>query len=345
MLPYVTSDLPGLGGVLRTEPEDFVVEEVPSYEPSGEGEHLYLELTKRAITTPAMAGEVARALGVSNAEVGYAGMKDRCAVTTQRLSVPADCDPERLRDLPYGIRVLGRHGNKLRRGHLAGNRFRIRVRQAAPDWKPRAEAVAAVLRLRGWANFYGPQRFGLEGKNARAGENGVRTGKLFGPMWRRWLMVSAFQSELFNRYLAARLADGLFDRVLQGDICGRLPRGGVFLSEDPSAEQPRLDSFEISPMGPMFGHKMMQAGGEARAREQALLDSIDLRLEDFRKVKAEGSRRRFRLPLGDFAVEEVEGDPVFTFELPSGSYATVLLDEFMKVGSRPEDAEEADEGD
>ena len=344
MPAYVTSELPGLGGLLRTEPEDFVVVEQPSYEPCGEGEHLFLEITRKNLTTPAVVGDLARALEVPASEIGYAGMKDRRAVTTQRFSVPATCDPARLGELPYPVRILGRHGNKIRRGHLAGNRFRIRLREAHPDWRARAARVEEALRERGWANFYGPQRFGREGQNARAGENGVRSGRLFGPIWRRWLMVSAFQSELFNRYLAARMADGLFDRVLEGDVCGRLPRGGVFVAEDLPAEQARLERFEISPMGPLFGSKLMACRGEARAREQVLLDEVGVGPEDFRRVKAEGSRRRFRLPLGDFLLEEEEGDPVFHFELPSGSYATVFLDEFMKGGVPAEEAEEADEG-
>lgn len=345
MLPYVTSDLPGLGGLLRVLPEDFAVVEIPSYEPSGEGEHLYLEVTKTDLTTPAMAGALAQALGVPLSEIGYGGLKDRRAVTTQRVSVPASAEVSRLMELPFEVRVLGRHGNKLRRGHLAGNRFRIRVRQAHPEWRTRSQAILEALRQRGWANFYGPQRFGIEGRNARAGENGVRSGRLFGPIWRRWLMVSAFQSELFNRYLTTRLAEGLFDRVLEGDVCGRLPRGGVFVAEDPVAEQPRVDRFEISPMGPLFGHKLMPAKGPAAEREQALLDEVDLKLEDFRKVKAAGSRRRFRLDPGDLTVEEVDGDPLFDFELPSGSYATVLLREFMKCEPAQEEAEEADESD
>ncbi len=345
MLPYVTSDLPGFGGLLRTLPEDFVVVEVPSYEPCGEGEHLYLQITKTDLTTPAVAGALARSLDVPLSEIGYAGMKDRRAVTTQRVSIPASADLERLEDLPFSYQVLGRHTNKLKRGHLAGNRFKVRIRQADPAWPARADAIVQALSQKGWANFYGPQRFGIEGRNARAGENGVRSGKLFGPVWRRWLMVSAFQSELFNRYLADRLTEGLFATVLEGDVCGRLPRGGVFVAEDPAAEQARLDRFEISPMGPIFGYKIMPARGRAQEREQALLDEVGLRLEDFRRVKAEGSRRRFRMGLGDLAIEQVEGDPVFSFELPSGSYATVLLGEFMKTTPGGDEAEEADEAD
>lgn len=343
LLPYVTAELPGLGGRLRVEPEDFVVREIPSYEPCGEGEHLYLEVTKRDLTTPALAEDLARALGIHPGEVAYAGMKDRRAVTTQRFSIPALVDPTPLLDLPHEVRVLGLHTNKLRRGHQAGNRFRIRVRDADADWRPRAEAILEALRSRGWANFYGPQRFGRDGQNARAGEQGVRTGRMFGPIWRRWLMISAFQSELFNKYLATRLAEGLFATVLEGDICGRLPRGGVFLSTDPQADQPRVEAFEISPMGPIFGHKMMAAGGVARAREEALLAETGISLVDFKRVKAEGSRRRFRLPVSDLRLSEEEGDPVFEFELPSGSYATVLLDEFMKVGANPIEVEEPDE--
>lgn len=339
--PHITADLPGIGGHLRHLPEDFQVEEIPAYEPCGEGEHLYLEVTKRDLTTPALVDHLAGALGLSPDQIGVAGMKDRRAVTTQRLSVPAGTDPERLDTLPglLGWRSLGLHTNKLRRGHLLANRFRIRVRGATPGWPQRARQVAEALQTRGLPNFYGVQRFGRDGDNARIGEQGVRTGRLFGPRWRRSLMVSAFQSELFNEWLAERIQDGLFQEILAGEVCGRLPQGGVFVAADPEVERGRLQRFEISPMGPLFGHKLMPARGEAEARERALLARRGLALEEFRRVRAEGTRRRCRLPLPDLAIQELEGDPLLTFTLPSGSYATVLLEEILKPdpSGRPED--------
>lgn len=331
MLPFISSAIPGIGGLLRTEPEDFIVQELPAYEPSGEGEHLILEITKRQITTQAIANELSRLLGCSQDAVGFAGMKDRQAVTTQRFSVPANSDPAKLQECSASVKVLGLHRNKIRKGHLAGNRFRIRVRQAHHDWPKRCQDISSLLCEKGFPNFYGPQRFGREGSNATIGEKALKTGKLFGPKWRKWLMVSAIQSLLFNEYLCQRIDDGLFATAISGDVFGHLPRGGVFVSTSPAAEQPRLDRFEISPMGPIYGYKMMPAQDQAALRESAVLAAHDLTLDAFRALKAEGSRRRLRLRPQNLSIETQEGDPVFCVDLPAGTYATVFLNEFMKI--------------
>ena len=331
MLPFISDSVPGIGGVLRTEPEDFIVQELPAYEPSGEGEHLIIEITKRQITTQAIAGELARLLECPLDAVGFAGMKDRQAVTTQRFSVPADAAVDKLQECSAQVRILGLHRNKIRKGHLLGNRFRIRVRQAHPDWKSRCQEIGSLLASRGFPNFYGPQRFGREGGNAAIGEKALKTGKLFGPKWRRWLMISALQSQLFNEYLCQRIADGLFSTALSGDVFGHLPRGGVFVSTAPEEEQPRLDSFEISPMGPIYGYKMMKAKDRALRREEDLLAARGIDLESFRALKAEGSRRRIRLRPENFYLETQDGDPLFCVDLPAGTYATVFLNEFMKT--------------
>ena len=332
MLPFISAAIPGIGGILRTEPEDFIVQEIPAYEPSGEGEHLILEITKRQVTTQAIANELSRLLGCDLDAIGFAGMKDRQAVTTQRFSVPSIQDASaKLKECSAKIKILGLHRNKIRKGHLLGNSFRIRIRQAHPDWQKRCQEIEALINAQGFPNFYGPQRFGRDGSNAAIGEKALKTGKLFGPKWRKWLMISALQSQLFNEYLCQRIADGLFAAALPGDVFGHLPRGGVFVSNSPSEEQPRLDSFEISPMGPIYGYKMMKAQGQAWLREEMILKKHDIDLDSFRVLKAEGSRRRTRLRPANFHIEIQDGDPVFCVELPSGTYATVFLNEFMKT--------------
>lgn len=164
-LPYITSDLDGIGGVLREEPEDFVVEELPQYAACGSGEHLYLTIEKRGLTTLEAVRRIARALSIKDRLVGYAGLKDARAVTVQTLSVQGVTQDaaERL-DLP-GIRILraALHRNKLRKGHLRGNRFRIRVRDVPAEMSARANAVLAALAERGVPNAFGPQRFGSSG--------------------------------------------------------------------------------------------------------------------------------------------------------------------------------------
>lgn len=336
MLPFITDEIPGIGGTLKRGPEDFEVAEMPAYEPSGNGEHVILEISKRSITTLAAINELAQKLEINAEDIGYAGMKDRHAVTVQRVSVPATADLGKLSDMSFAVKALGLHDSKIKRGHLRGNRFAIRIRGAATDWKQKAADILALLNERGLPNFYGQQRFGRMGTNARDGERAIRQGFLRGPKWKRKLMISAFQSLLFNRWLERRIADGLFAKALKGDVFGRLPEGGVFLSMDPSAEQPRLDVFEISPMGPIFGHKMMKTKDEAAAREEEILASTatdDLPAitpDELKKMKAQGSRRRCRLK-PEITLDEIGGDPLFRFELPAGSYATVLLGEFMKT--------------
>ena len=176
-MPYATADTPGIGGAIKRRPEDFLVEELPLYEPSGSGEHVVVFLEKTQRDTAAVAGRLARAFGVSRRAVGYAGLKDRQAVARQHFTVHApDADTERaglraLEDEP-GLTLLwvDRHGNKLRRGHLAGNRFVIRLRDVEPTQVVRAKSVLERLERDGVPNAFGPQRFGRRGDNARLGE-------------------------------------------------------------------------------------------------------------------------------------------------------------------------------
>jgi tRNA pseudouridine13 synthase len=173
---YLTADLPGSGGVIRKTPEDFEVTEIPLYEACGEGEFLFLRVRKRGMGTFEAVRRIADSLKVPEREIGYAGLKDARAVTTQWLSVPGSCE-ERARALDLrGITVVAarRHGNKLRIGHLRGNRFSIVVRGAAPDGVERAAATLDVLLRRGAPNYFGEQRFGSRGASHLYGESILR---------------------------------------------------------------------------------------------------------------------------------------------------------------------------
>jgi len=168
---YLTASLPGTGGTMRQEPADFFVEEIPLYEACGEGEHLYLTVEKSGITTFDLLRQLARALRCPEREIGYAGLKDARAVTRQTVSIPLlhSRDVAGL-ELP-GVRILSacRHRNKLRLGHLAGNRFRIRIHRPAPEALPRAEAILGVLQDLGVPNRFGAQRYGVLGNSHRIG--------------------------------------------------------------------------------------------------------------------------------------------------------------------------------
>ncbi len=164
-LPYLTSDLPGIGGRIKETPEDFRVEEIPIYDPSGEGTHLYFRVEKTGVPTPAAVDRIARHMSVRPGDIGFAGLKDARAVTVQMMSLE-HCEPDRLasfRDSSVRVSVVGMHTNKLRPGHLSGNRFDIRIRGVGAERLNDAKNVLAVLAQRGVANFFGKQRFGARG--------------------------------------------------------------------------------------------------------------------------------------------------------------------------------------
>jgi tRNA pseudouridine13 synthase len=343
--PLLTPDVPGVGGRIKAEPEDFEVEELPAYEPCGSGDHLFLWVEKRDMGAEYFARQVARRLGLPNGEVGTAGLKDRRAVTRQWVSVPAVAEA-RLPDLEGdGVRVLrvGRHGNKLRPGHLHGNRFRVLIRGADPAAAPHADTVLARLHAEGLPNFYGPQRFGRDGETLTLGVallRGERT-KVRSPFLKK-LTLSAAQSWLFNECLARRLTDGLLRTVLPGDVMAKRPAGGMFVAEDVAAEQARFEAGETVPTGPIFGRKTFPAAGEAARREAQVLADAALPPDAFRRFGKllQGTRRHdLAFPADLSAAWEPDGLRL-SFTLPAGSYATVLLREVMKAEVADEEASE-----
>lgn len=361
-LPYLSADLPGIGGTLRTTPEHFIVEELPLYEPSGEGQHLYVNLTKSGLTTKEVQTRIERVLALDRNAVGFAGMKDKHARTTQTFSIPvppeniADAAAdralvERLQDaLPVEIHWARRHGNKLKTGHLLGNHFRIAVTDlnvSMVEAMTRVEAIAALLRERGVPNFFGAQRFGIDGGNVAKGWALLHHKRRERNPWLRKFLLSAYQSYLCNRYLANRINGGIFDRLLLGDVAKKHDTGGMFDVTDVVAEQPRYTAQEISFTAPLFGAKMWAAKADAGALEEAVQAHAMVGAEDWRKVKMNGSRRYGRILLSDLVIRPPE-QPVpdteaaasatsteaaleFQFSLPKGSFATVVLREFMKV--------------
>lgn len=351
-LPYLTSDLPGTGGVLRTHDEDFIVDEIPAYLPAGTGDHVFVRIEKRGMTTRHAVAQLARAVGAAERDVGVAGMKDRHAVTTQWLSLPPPVTPEAALAVTIeGVRVLEavRHGHKLRTGHVRANRFVLTVRGAAPDAAARARAILARLaEAPGAPNWYGEQRFGREGDNAAKGRELVTGARRLGRDRKLdRLLVSALQSELFNAWLVARLADGLYRRVLAGDVLHKRG-GGMFTCEDAATDEARLAAGELVLTGPMFGDKMRRPpdGSPAAEREAAILAAAGLEPAAFGNVRAlaEGTRRDATIEVAEARVTERGTDGTFevAFALPGGAYATAVMREVMKtVPQRVDDTPEA----
>ncbi|MCC6556431.1 MAG: tRNA pseudouridine(13) synthase TruD [Polyangiaceae bacterium] len=385
--PPAQSDLPA--AVIRRAPEDFVVEELPAYSFSGRGEHVIVTFRKTGRTTPDAVRALALALGSDPRAAGFAGMKDRHAVTTQAASfhVPLGRDPEPLLQAAAipGLEVLAvtRPDNKLKPGHLAGNRFRITLRDVDPTALLGSQAARERLERsgrEGVPNAFGPQRFGRDGQNPARAIAWIE-GRERGPRDRREqrLIFSALQSLWFNEVLAARERDGTWATALPGDLAKRHDSGGLFQVplEGPDVDEARARAaaLEISATGPMFGTKMRWPLGEPAALERAVIERAigDPRRLDALAHAGEGTRRPLRLEVRDMAVTfgapgrhaapsapspVLPGDDeraiVVSFVLPKGGYATTLLGRSFRLidasargaaASSPEpEAQEEEEG-
>ncbi|MCP4446662.1 MAG: tRNA pseudouridine(13) synthase TruD, partial [Myxococcales bacterium] len=315
-LPYLTATLPGIGGRLRSENSDFAVEEISAYLPCGEGDHVYVWIEKREMTTVHAIRELGKCLDIRESDIGAAGMKDRYAVTRQMLSLPPPTTPEAALACEIdGLKILSaeRHGNKLKTGHLKGNRFVLRVRDLncpAQEAVTRSQAILECLsNVPGAPNWYGAQRFGRGGGNASVGKALVMKTKTPGkpPRGRqRRLFISAYQSQLFNECLAERMRDGLFETVLAGDLLQKRDSGGVFATDTPEEDQVRFTAGEVGLSGPMFGHRMKMPSEDSPAleREVRILEREKLSLESFSHLGklANGARRPMSILLQDAEV-------------------------------------------
>lgn len=342
-LPRRLAEFSGLGGQLRASAEDFEVEEVPAYLPAGAGDHLYLWVQKRDCAAPVLLSTLSRALQVGERDIGIAGAKDAAAVTRQWVSVPRAAEARLQAEetkgalASAGIEVLETklHGNKLRTGHLRGNRFVLTVRGVDVARAQEAlQPMLASLQEHGMPNFYGPQRFGRDAQNVARGLSWL-SGRREGPrrgVERRFL-CSAVQSALFNAYLAARLADQTLSRVLEGELLQVVRSGGPFWSEDVVAEQARYDAREVVPSGPMFGPQMRQPKGEAALRERAVFETAGLDAAAFARAgKLMAGTRRALVVWPEELQGQLDAQAAtltLRFVLPPGSYATVLTGELL----------------
>jgi tRNA pseudouridine13 synthase len=339
-----TSSLSGISGRIKERFEDFVVDEVPAYPPDGrEGRHLLIRVRKRGVSTPDLIRNLSHALRIESREVGCAGRKDREAVTTQWLSVPWESRDAVDRLSIEGVELIEArpHGQKLRMGHLSGNRFRIVVRDPGMDLESARhlvrEKVLGLERGGGLENLYGEQRFGHGGENLDRGFDLLRAGRRPNPSEK--FLLSAAQAGLFNLYLVLRRGQGWLRQVLPGDLLQKREGGALFAVEDPGAEQPRLNRGELVVSGPIYGSKMrapLDPSPSALLEQEVLrrADSSPKLFAAFGK-NLPGSRRPVQVPVADFRVTEVEetddlaGGLELRFGLPAGSYATQLIRELQ----------------
>ena len=335
--PMVCRDLPALEGQLGDAPEDFRVDEIPAYLPSGSGSHRYVRIRKRLINTQDLISHIAKAAGVPQSDIGSAGMKDKHAVTTQWFSLPERSRPVSEWDLPEDIEILEEslHANKLRTGHLIGNRFTLRLVNLGEQDRSRFIALWQRV-LHGIYNGFGSQRFGHGGSNLEralrwlAGDFTLR-----GPKARfyRKLYPSVIQAEIFNRYLIERIAMSL-SRPIAGEVVRLAGSGARFIVKDPDVELPRWQSGDILPVGPMVGSKIHPpAESTALDIERRVLEQVCQEWADPQRLldEAPGTHRDLLLFLGQPAYEWLSDQSLkISFDLPAGAYATEVLRELIQ---------------
>ncbi|QPH84580.1 tRNA pseudouridine(13) synthase TruD [Campylobacter concisus] len=342
--------------------DDFVVREIPLYEFSGDGEHLIVEISKKDMTTQEALHVLSEVTGAKMRDFGYAGLKDKQGMTTQFISMPrkfesnlANFSHEKMKILSLNV-----HKNKLRIGHLKGNSFFIRLKKVLPSNAKKLEQAFVSIDKMGYANYFGYQRFGKFGDNAETGlellKNGTINGKKSKNVKLNDFLISAYQSDLFNRWLSKRVeisrfaqdfslselaqiypylsgenlknlkSQKRFFKLIEGEVLGHYPHGKCFLCEDLDAEGARFDARDITSCGLIVGSKAYEAQGAARMIE----DQIFAQANEY-KAKMTGSRRFAWCYLEDTNYKYNEEKAHFTinFTLQKGSYATVVLEEIL----------------
>ncbi len=298
--PPANAGAAAASGILRATPEDFDVTESLDHEPSGAGEHLYLFLEKRGVTTAEVQRRLAGACGVRRMDVSYAGMKDRHALARQWFSVRGPVNE--IVELGPDVRVLRRerHARKLRRGALRSNRFRIRVRGVRGD----VETHLGRMRGTGAPNYFGNQRFGFAGGNVAAAREWIRDGRPRVPRFTRGLHLSSLRGFLFNEVLGRRVADGSWRSALPGEAL-----------------------LEGAPSGPLWGRGSPPSTGAAGCLEGEVAAGYADLSDALEHVGLRHERRVLRVVPADLSWALDDELLTVEFVLPKGTYATSVLRE------------------
>lgn len=324
--------------IIRNSPEDFQVDEIPAYQPAGTGEHGYLWIEKRGLTSPELIHRIVKNLGVPLKDIGLAGQKDRHAITRQFVSVPGRFTEHaaKLNDENIKVLLVTAHPNKLRTGHLRGNRFHLVLRSSSGAFT-HEDALAVHERLQSLAaegipNYFGTQRFGHNGNTLLDGLSLLK-GTLPKDHWpenktrtMRRMVLSAVQSGIFNLVLAQRVINGTIRTPLPGDVVIR--RKGIkpwVLPLDGPID-------DVIPAGPMPGPEMLAATGAVAEMEREIMSSLRLSPKDFEKYSrlTSGIRRRMiEFPTDAEARLTEDAGILATFSVTSGTYATVVLREII----------------
>ena len=339
-LPIVNRRAAECSATIRNQATDFQVNEILPFEPSGEGEHVYLQIRKTGVNTNWLAAELAKFAGVPPVAIGVAGMKDRHAVTTQWFSIKLAGQeaPDWTAFETDQIEIIQqqRHARKLKRGVLLGNDFQLILRDIMGDrtqWETALEQVAK----QGVPNYFGGQRFGHGGNNLRRAAHWFSTGKAPRKRTEKSMYLSAARSWLFNQVLAARLAAGTWNQPIAGDVLQLAgTKRGQFSAEDVTPElTERAAMMDIHPTGVLWGRGESSVTGlAAEVEHNALVDWADWQA-GMERAGLEQARRALRLMPQDFQwqfLSDDSGDTLqLNFQLPAGAYATSLLRELAVI--------------
>lgn len=326
---------PQASGLLRSVPEDFVVEEDLGFAPDGDGSHLLLKVRKRNANTGWVAQELAQGLGCAVRDIGFAGLKDRRAIAIQWFSLPAT--PRSLAAAPgysnpeFMVLEAHRHRRKLPRGALAGNAFTIRIRGYTGSAEQLQRRCASIAQA-GVPNYFGPQRFGREASNlARlAATAGADSPPPRRPGRPDAFVLSAARSLIFNAVLGERVRAGSWATLGVGDVANLDGRGSVFAVTEATADlAAREGALQVHPTGPMWGAgELMSRGAVLQLEERVALELP----QACRFVKDAGlrqERRSLRLKVRDFSWSQDAAGVELRFWLRSGSFATAVLREIL----------------
>lgn len=304
---------PTVKGLFRCQPQDFWVNEILGFEPSGEGEHVFLHVEKRGDNTAWLARQIARLAEVETRDIGYAGLKDRHGITRQWFSVYLPKGPEpdwqQLNTESITLLHVTRHSRKLRRGEHQGNEFQIRLRALEGDLSSLRERVEQVRDL-GVPNYFGEQRFGHNGNNLiEAQRLLVERGRIKNRQ-KRGMVLSAARSYLFNQVLSRRIERSNWLSLLSG-------------------EPQLLQGEKPVPNGPLWGRGRNPSSEECEALENQVLESLASWRDGLEHVGMEQERRPLLLRPTVFESRLDDDQLEVSFSLPPGTYATAVLRELL----------------
>ena len=325
---------PAAQGQLKSETDDFIVEELLPFQPEAQGEHSFLYIEKCHENTEYVARVLARHAGVRQRDIGFAGLKDRHGRTRQWFSVwlPGKPDPDwqALNSEQLQILTVSRHPRKLKRGVLEGNRFQIRIRDWQGDLHKTQQKLENIAK-QGYPNYFGEQRFGYQGRNLEKAL-AMFAGQRVKPEMRS-LYLSAVRSFLFNQILSLRVEAGSWNQGIDGDVFQLADSHSFFASTSvDDVLKKRLESFDIHPTGPLWGKDKSAASAEALAMEQRIIKTYPIFSEGLIKAGLEQDRRALRVMALDLSWKfEANDSLLLTFQLPAGSYATALLREIVNI--------------